>query len=36
MTQLNDYIIWYNTKRIKESLGYKSPIDYRESLGLSY
>ncbi|MBS5115576.1 MAG: IS3 family transposase [Erysipelotrichaceae bacterium] len=36
MTQLNDYIIWYNTKRIKESLGYKSPIDYRKSLGLSY
>ena len=34
--QLNDYIIWYNTKRIKESLGYKSPIDYRISLGLSY
>lgn len=36
ITQLNDYIIWYNTKRIKESLGYKSPIDYRKSLGLSY
>ena len=36
ITQLNDYIIWYNTKRIKESLGYKSPIDYRKSLHLSY
>ena len=34
--QLNDYIIWYNTKRIKKSLGYMSPIDYRKSLGLSY
>ena len=36
ITQLNDYIIWYNTKRIKESLGYKSPIDYRKTLDLSY
>ena len=34
--QLNDYIIWYNSKRIKSSLGYKSPIDYRRSLGLEY
>lgn len=38
--RLNDYIIWYNTKRIKErikeSLGYMSPIDYRKSLGLSW
>ena len=34
--QLNDYIVWYNTKRIKESLGYMSPVDYRKSLGLSY
>ena len=34
--QLNAYIIWYNSKRIKKSLGYKSPIDYRKSLGLKY
>ncbi len=35
MKQLNDYIIWYNGKRIKQSLGYLSPVDYRKSLGLS-
>lgn len=34
--QLNAYIIWYNSKRIKESLGYKSTIDYRKSLDLRY
>lgn len=32
--QLNDYIVWYNEKRIKQSLGYLSPVDYRKSLGL--
>ncbi|MBR7908522.1 IS3 family transposase, partial [Burkholderia vietnamiensis] len=26
---------WYNEKRIKGSLGYLSPIEYRESLGLA-
>lgn len=31
---LDDYIRWYNEKRIKRSLGYRSPIEYRESLGL--
>ena len=31
---INDYIIWYNTKRIKVSLGYLSPMEYRQSLGL--
>lgn len=36
MKQLNDYIMWYNSKRIKSSLGYKSPIEYRKSLGLGY
>ncbi|WP_407705787.1 IS3 family transposase, partial [Absicoccus porci] len=25
---------WYNTKRIKASLGYLSPMEYRQSLGL--
>ena len=32
---LNGYIRWYNEKRIKGSLGYLSPIEYRESLGLT-
>lgn len=30
---INDFIHWYNEKRIKVSLGYMSPIEYRESLG---
>jgi len=32
--ELNAYICWYNEKRIKISLGYLSPIEYREGLGL--
>jgi putative transposase len=32
---LDRYIRWYNEKRIKLSLGYLSPIEYRESLGLT-
>jgi putative transposase len=32
---LDDYVRWYNEKRIKRSLGYLSPIEYRESLGLT-
>ena len=32
---INDYIIWYNTKRIKASLGYMSTMEYRHSLGLA-
>lgn len=31
---LNDYLYWYNEKRIKKSLGYFSPIEYRHRLGL--
>lgn len=31
---LNDYLIWYNETRIKKSLGYMSPMEYRRSLGL--
>lgn len=31
---VNNYIKWYNEKRIKQSLGYKSPIEYRKELGL--
>ena len=32
---INDYITWYNTKRVKASLGYMSPMEYRQSLGLA-
>ena len=32
---VNSYIRWYNEKRIKISLGSLSPIEYRESLGLT-
>lgn len=31
---LNEYLLWYNTKRIKTSLGNMSPWEYRQSLGL--
>ena len=31
---LDDYILWYNEKRIKSSLGYMSPADYRRKLDL--
>jgi len=32
---LDSYIRWYNEKRIKMSLGARSPIHYRRSLGLT-
>ncbi len=32
---VDDYIRWYNEKRIKISLGSLSPIEYRASLGLA-
>ena len=32
---LNDYLVWYNEKRIKVSLGNMSPREYRRSLGLA-
>lgn len=32
---LDSYIRWYNEKRIKISLGYRSPVEYRRSLGFS-
>lgn len=31
---VDNYIVWYNDDRIKQSLGYKSPIEYRRELGL--
>jgi len=34
-TLVDSYIRWYNDKRIKISLGSLSPIEYRESLGLT-
>jgi transposase InsO family protein len=32
---LDGYLIWYNGKRIKLSLGAMSPLEYRQSLGLT-
>ena len=32
---INDYIIWYNTKRLKASLGYMSSMEYGQSLRLA-
>ena len=32
---LDEYHRWYNEKRIKMSLGAKSPMEYRRSLGLA-
>lgn len=34
MEILDNYIHWYNEKRIKISLDGMSPIEYRQSLGL--
>ena len=31
---LDKYLHWYNECRIKASLGYKSPVQYRQSLGI--
>lgn len=33
--EMEDYIDWYNESRIKKSLGWMSPNEYRRSLGLS-
>ena len=32
---INEYIVWYNTKRIKQSLNYLSPTEYRQLLDLN-
>ncbi|MEG0191504.1 MAG: IS3 family transposase [Lachnospiraceae bacterium] len=32
---IDNYIKWYNFSRIKESLNYMSPVEYRQSLGLA-
>jgi transposase InsO family protein/transposase-like protein len=36
MQALDSYIRWYNEKRIKISLGSRSPLEYRESLGIAF
>lgn len=33
--QFHEYILWYNTKRIKKSLNYMSPSEYRQNLNLA-
>ena len=35
MSILNDYLAWYNEKRIKVSLGNMIPLEYRRSLGIA-
>ncbi|MBQ2884764.1 MAG: IS3 family transposase [Alphaproteobacteria bacterium] len=35
INELNNYIIWYNEERVKESLNYLSPMKYRHFLGLA-
>ena len=30
---LDSYLHWYNRERIKQSLGWRSPMDFRRSLG---
>lgn len=35
VAEVDDYIRWYNEKRIKISLGSLSPVEYRKSLGIS-
>ena len=35
ISSLNKYLLWYNEKRIKISLGNMSPLEYRQSLGLA-
>lgn len=32
---INGYIVWYNPKRIKQSLNYLSSKEYRQLLGLN-
>ncbi|MBK1729399.1 IS3 family transposase, partial [Halorhodospira halophila] len=29
------YLQWYNRKRVKLSLGGRSPLEYRDSLGIA-
>lgn len=36
ITLLNNYLHWFREKRIKQKLGYKSPIQYRASIGIPF
>lgn len=36
ITLLNSYLHWFREKRIKQKLGYKSPIQYRASIGIPF
>ena len=33
---IDKYIYYYNKRRIKESLGYRSPIEYRKYMLIAY
>lgn len=35
MELLDEYLVWYRDERIKSSLGYRSPMQYRKDLGLA-
>lgn len=35
MKELDEYLHWYNEERIKESLGFMSPEEYRGFLGIA-
>ena len=35
MDQLDNYMLHYRNTRIKESLGWMSPVQYRRSLGIA-
>jgi hypothetical protein len=32
---LDAYIRWYNDTRIKDSLGFRSPVEHRRDLGIA-
>lgn len=33
---LNDYLLWFREKRVKQILGYNSPIAYRAAIGIPF
>jgi len=35
VAELEGYIRWYNQTRIKMSLGDRSPVEYRQSIGIA-
>lgn len=34
ISALDDYIVWYNEVRLKKSLNFLSPLEFRQKLGL--